>query len=354
MVEPYVLRAFPSWQQAEWDAFIEGRSGGHLLQSWGWGDLKRGANWQPLRLALYTRVGGEMVAAAQVLRRTALHLPPRLGHLAYLPRGPVLDWTATTPDGTPLARLFLLRLRAYLRGQGALALQIEPHLATDAPEAPAALAILRDLGLRLAVPVQPLRTIALDIQSDEETLLAHMKEKWRYNLRLAARKGVEVRAAQSSADLQAWYTLLETTGERDQFGIHTLDYYRKAWDIFVSRAQARLFLAYAGPELLAGIFVTCLAHEAIYLYGASSNARRNLMPNYLLQWEAIRWAREAGARSYDFWGIPATDEADEAMAGVYRFKSGWGGRTISFLGNFQDNYHPHALRLARRFLHDGL
>src|SRR5258707_2574002 len=102
MVEPYVLRAFPSWQQAEWDAFIEGRSGGHLLQSWGWGDLKRGANWQPLRLALYTRVGGEMVAAAQVLRRTALHLPPRLGHLAYLPRGPVLAWTATTPDCTAL------------------------------------------------------------------------------------------------------------------------------------------------------------------------------------------------------------------------------------------------------------
>src|SRR5258707_13006909 len=136
-----------------------------------------------------------------------------------------------------------------------------------------------------------------------------MKEKWRYNLRLAARKGVGVRGAQSSADLQGWYTLLETTGERNQFGIHTLDYYRKAWDIFVSRAQARLFLAYAGPELLAGIFVTCLAHEAIYLYGASSNARRNLMPNYLLQWEAIRWATEAGARSYAFWGISAPDEA---------------------------------------------
>ena len=350
MAEQYVLRALPSSQQAEWDAFVEGHPQGHFLQSWGWGELKTGANWQPLRLAFYIQSTNTLVAAAQVLRRTALHLPPRLGHLAYLPKGPVVDWTATTTDGTPLAQLFLLKLHTYLRGQGALALQIEPHLATDAPASSTALAMLRELGFHQTQAIQPLRTIALDIQPTEEILLAQMKEKWRYNVRLATRKGVEVRPAQSLAELRAWYALLETTGERDQFGIHTLDYYRKAWDIFVPREQARLFLAYADGDLLAGIFVTRLAHEAIYLYGASSNARRNLMPNYLLQWEAIRWARQAGVRSYDFWGIPATNEADEAMAGVYRFKSGWGGHAVSFLGNYQYDYHPQALRLANRLL----
>jgi lipid II:glycine glycyltransferase (peptidoglycan interpeptide bridge formation enzyme) len=220
----------------------------------------------------------------------------------------------------------------------------------EAPESTNALAVLRELGFRQVQPVQPLRTIVLDIQPDEETLLGQMKEKWRYNLRLAARKGVQVRAAQSLEELDSWYSLLDTTGVRDAFGIHTRDYYRKVWEIFVPRGQARLFLAYAQEELLAGIFVTRLGHEAIYLYGASSNARRNLMPNYLLQWEAIRWARQNGARVYDFWGIPATDEPDEAMAGVYRFKSGWGGRAISFLGNYQHDYHPRALRLARRLL----
>lgn len=350
MAARYVLRALPSSQQDRWDAFMEEHVQGHFLQSWGWGELKRGARWQPLRLVLEQEPEEMLVAAAQVLRRTAPGLPPRLGHLAYLPKGPVVDWLAMTPDGLSLARLFLLKLSAFLRRQGALAWQVEPHLTAETTAGQTALALLHDLGFHTTQPVQPLRTIALDLQPDEQTLLAHMKEKWRYNLRLAARKGVEVRVANSLEELRAWYALLETTGERDRFGIHALDYYYKVWKIFVPRSQARLFLAYADEELLAGIFVARLAHEAIYLYGASSNVWRNLMPNYLLQWEAIRWARQVGARSYDFWGIPASDEADEAMVGVYRFKSGWGGCTHSFLGNFQYDYHPHMLRLAYKVL----
>lgn len=350
MVESYVLRALPSSCQAEWDAFVVGHAQGHFLQSWGWGALKAGAHWQPLRLALCQQPEGTIVAAAQILRRTAFHLPPRLGHLAYLPKGPVVDWTATTSDGTSLARLFLLKLRSYLHAQGALAFQLEPHLTCDAPAAQTALTILQELDFRPVQAVQPLRTIALDIQPNEETLLAQMKEKWRYNVRLATRKGVQVRAASTLEELDAWYALLQTTGTRDGFGIHTLAYYRKAWEIFVPRAQARLFLAYADKELLAGIFVTCVAQEAIYLYGASSNLQRNLMPNYLLQWEAMRWARQAGARTYDFWGIPATDNPAEAMVGVYRFKSGWGGQPTSFIGNYQHSYHPQLLHLAQRLV----
>lgn len=347
MPERYTLRPLPALQQEKWDAFVTGHPSGHFLQSWGWGELKAGATWKPLRLILWDALEQRMVAAAQVLQRTAPHLPPRLGHLAYLPRGPVLDWQACTASGESLAQLFLLQLRHFLRRQGALALQIEPDLEAGTPAGQAALACLKELGFRETQPIQPLRTIALDLRPDEETLLAQMKEKWRYNVRLAARKGVEIRVAQTREELLAWYTLLQTTGERDQFGVHTFDYYWRAWDLFVPRQQARLFLAYAGSELLAGIFVSQQAREAIYLYGASSNARRNLMPNYLLQWEAIRWARQAGAHSYDFWGIPPTDEAGEAMAGVYRFKSGWGGRVVSFIGNYEYAYHPLALRVAR-------
>src|ERR1700722_16766459 len=98
MVEKYVLHALPSSHQAEWDTFMEGHPQSHFLQSWGWGELKTGANWHPLRLTLQRSSDNAIIAAAQVLRRTALHLPTRLGHLAYLPKGPVLDWTATTAD----------------------------------------------------------------------------------------------------------------------------------------------------------------------------------------------------------------------------------------------------------------
>ncbi len=349
-MEYFVLRPLLSSQQEEWDAFVCRHCRGHLLQSWGWGEIKAGASWKPLRLALYSGASGEIVAAAQVLRRTAPYMPARLGHLAYVPKGPVLDWRASTEDGESLARLFLRKLRAFLRNQGALALQIEPHLEVGTPAAQAAQAHLRDLDFHETQPVQPLRTILLDIQPGEETLLARMKEKWRYNVRLAARKGVEVRVANTLEELQSWYALLQITSERDHFGIHTFDYYRKVWHVLGPRRQARLFLARAEGELLAGIFVGLLGREAIYLYGASGNARRNLMPNYLLQWEAMRWTREAGASTYDFWGIPATDQADEAMAGVYRFKSGWGGRVVSFIGNYEYTYHPLLMRAARTLL----
>ncbi len=350
MAKHYVLRALPSSQQAAWDAFVNEHPQGHLLQSWGWGELKTSANWQPVRLGLWDERVGEMVAAAQVLQRTVSPIPARVAHLAYIPKGPLLDWSAHTEDGSSLARLFLSEMRAYLRRRGALALHIEPNLELETAEGQAALHCLKELRLRETRHVQPARTITLDLRPDEATLLAQMKEKWRYNVRLAGRKGVEVHSAESAADVDAWYALLETTGERDQFGIHTLEYYRKAWQVLGTRQQARLFLAYAEGELLAGIFVSLMAREAIYLYGASSNARRNLMPNYLLQWEAMRWAKQNGACSYDFWGIPATDEAEEAMAGVYRFKSGWGGRVVRFLGTYEDVYRPLLMSAARRVM----
>lgn len=350
MTRHYTLRTLTASQQPAWDGFVNSLRGGHFLQSWGWGELKERAGWHPLRLALYEEKTQQIVAAAQVLRRTIAHLPPGLGNLAYLPKGPALDWTATLDDGRGLAHFFLCELRDHVRHLGALALQVEPPLEAGTAQAQLALTCFKALNFVPSSPVQPLRTITLDIQPAEEMLLAGMKEKWRYNVRLAARRGVEVRVAQTQAELEAWYALLLTTGARDRFGVHTLDYYRRAWTLFYPRNQACLLLAYAEEELLAGIFVSLCAGEAIYLYGASSNARRNLMPNYLLQWEAIRWAREAGACSYDFWGIPATDAETEDMAGVYRFKSGWGGRVLRFIGNYEYIYRPLALKLARKFL----
>jgi lipid II:glycine glycyltransferase (peptidoglycan interpeptide bridge formation enzyme) len=198
--------------------------------------------------------------------------------------------------------------------------------------------------------IQPLRTIVLDLAPDEQALLAQMKEKWRYNVRLAMRKGVTVRVATSPDDVRAWYAIYQTTCERDQFGIHTLDYYLRVWELLVTTGKMRLLLAEANGTLLAGIFVALFTEQASYLYGASSNEQRQLMPNYLLQWEAIRWARQQGARYYDFWGIPDTDNEDEAMAGVYRFKRGWGGRVVQFVGGQEVVYRPLLMRMARKWL----
>ena len=339
----YVMRIVPSAQREQWDRFVTESAPGHLLQSWGWGELKALAGWSPLRLALYD--GDQVVAAAQVLRRTAPHMPLRAGHLAYIPRGPVIDWSQPA-----LCTSFFSHLTTCLRGQGAIALRMEPELPADAPEVELVVMRMDAMRMHPTSTVQPLRTIVVDLSPTEEALLAQMKEKWRYNVRLAGRKGVTVRAAQSSADVSSWYRLLQTTGARDQFGIHTADYYLNAWNIFAPRDEARLLLAEYDGQLLSGIFVGLFAHQAIYLYGASSNEQRQLMPNYLLQWEAMRWAKQRGAHSYDLWGIPATDAEDEAMAGVCRFKRGWGGRVVQFIGCYEAIYNPLLMQVASKFM----
>ncbi len=270
-----------------WDRFVNGQGQGHFLQSGGWGRLKASAGWHPLRVALWDREREEMVAGALVLRRTMGHMPPRLGHLAYIPRGPVLDWsrqeedgsdsgdggsrmpTRSVPPGSPwLPELFFSQLLPFLRVRGTIALHVELPLIEGEGQCMGARECLSGFGFRPARAVQPGRTILLDLTEDEQRLLANMKEKWRYNIRLAVRKGVQVRVASSKEDVRAWYRLLQITGQRDSFGVHSFDYYWRAWQIFAPCGQGQLLLAEYDGQLLAGIFVGCMARQAIYLYGA--------------------------------------------------------------------------------------
>lgn len=353
MSHRYLLRTVGVEQREEWDRFVSGQTHGHFLQSWGWGEVKESVGWNPLRWVLWDMERQERMAAAQVLCRSAPHLPLRLGHLAYIPKGPVLAWSLqdqAEANHAPVGEALFSQLNAQLRKQGALALQVELPLEAEGEESVAARECMAKMDFHPVRTIQPVRTILLDLSADEETLLAQMKEKWRYNIRLAGRKGVRVRMAQAIKDVRAWYRLLQITSERDRFGIHTFDYYLRAWQVFYPRNQAQLFLAEHDGQLLAGIFVGLMAKRAIYLYGASSNEQRQLMPNYLLQWEAMRWAKGQGATSYDFWGVPETDGEHDPMAGVYRFKSGWGGRIVRFLGNYEHTYHSLAMGLVRRYL----
>jgi lipid II:glycine glycyltransferase (peptidoglycan interpeptide bridge formation enzyme) len=157
-----------------------------------------------------------------------------------------------------------------------------------------------------------------------------MKQKTRYNIRLAQKKGVTVFPTN---DLDTFHQLMQVTGQRDAFGVHSLDYYRRAYDLFHPRGECELFLAKLEGEALGGLMVFARGERAWYFYGASSDRRREVMPTYLLQWEAMRWARSRGCTSYDLWGVPDTDEQAleaqfteraDGLWGVYRFKRGLG------------------------------
>jgi lipid II:glycine glycyltransferase (peptidoglycan interpeptide bridge formation enzyme) len=157
------------------------------------------------------------------------------------------------------------------------------------------------------------------------------------------------------ADLPTFYTLSQLTAARDGFGTHSLAYYRAAFDLF-GPEQVALLLAEFEGEALAGLMVFCQGQDAYYFYGASSNNQRHLMPAYLLQWAAMRWAKARGCTRYDLWGIPhaptATLEAEfeqrsDGLWGVYRFKRGFGGAVVHSPGAFDFVYHPLLYRLYR-------
>jgi len=330
-----------------WDAFTQRFARGHLLQSWAWGQFKARFGWpEPVRLAVIEE--GRLLAGAQLLFRP---LPTGWWTTAYAPKGPLLD-----PAQPQVAEQMLAAIHQVCRRRRAISLKVEP----DWEDSAAAHAWWQERGFRpSAQTVQPRRTVLVDLAPDEDSVLAAMKSKTRYNVRLAARRGIAVRPGTNS-DLPAFYRLLQVTSERNGFGIHTAAYYSEVWRTFSGRDAARLFIAEFQGRPLAGLMAFVWGRQAWYMYGASSDDERQRMPNHLLQWEAMRWAKARGCESYDLWGIPDVDEAQigadvvaaeaagvlsEGMGGLYRFKRGFGGREVRYVGAYDYVYNAPVYRL---------
>ncbi|MGB8646549.1 MAG: peptidoglycan bridge formation glycyltransferase FemA/FemB family protein [Anaerolineae bacterium] len=320
-----------------WDAFVA-QEQGHLLQTSTWGDLKSRFGWQAERWGRFQ--DGALVAGAQVLYRRLL---PGV-ELAYVPRGPV----AADAD-------LMTELRTRVRRRGVFMVKIEPDWLCEDPRN----VVLAQAGWRpSAETIQPSATIRLDLTRDLDALLGAMKPKWRYNIRLADKKGVLVREG-APADLPRFYELTRITAERDRFGIHGAEYYRCAFELLTSRDMVRLLVAEYEGQSLAMIFVTFAGHEAIYLYGASGNEHRNVMPNHALHWKAIQLAKARGCTQYDLWGVPVNVGAGEEQlpGSLYQFKQGFGGAVVQYSGAFDFVTNPvvHTLyQAARRIRRRGL
>ncbi len=324
-----------------WDRFVARHPQAHILQTSPWGELKGSFGWEVGRVALMGREGP--VAGAQVLYR---RLPGRMGCLAYVPRGPLVEW-----EEEETLRRLVEGMAAVARARGAVALTVEPDL-PDGPDWRERMAALGFLPSPLG-SVQPRRTLVVDLTGGEDALLAAMKSKTRYNIRLAARKGVRVREG-TAEDLPAFHRLMAATAARNRFGVHTLAYYQRAFHLFVPRGWAQLFLAEVEGEPVAALMAFALPPRAWYFYGASGDAHREKMPTHLLQWEAMRWARSLGCAEYDLWGVPDEEEdrleaefahRQDGLWGVYRFKRGFGGRLVRTVGAWDLPVRPFPYRL---------
>jgi lipid II:glycine glycyltransferase (peptidoglycan interpeptide bridge formation enzyme) len=189
--------------------------------------------------------------------------------------------------------------------------------------------------------VQPPDTVLLPLDKTEEELLSAMKPKWRYNIRLAEKKGVTVRAA-GAESIESFYKVFMETAARDRIAVHGKDYYKSLLELSAdgSHVKTTLYIAEHEGETLAGIITLFTDTEAVYLYGASSDNKRNLMPAYLLQWTAIQDAKKFGSKVYDFYGIPPTDDEHHPMHGLYRFKTGFGGTVVHRAGSLDMPVKP--------------
>ncbi len=309
-----------------WDAALLTLSQAHILQSWLWGELKGSRNWTPVRFAW--RVNGRVVAAAQVLVLQWGRL--RLG---YIPKGPLLDWA----DGA-LAETVLTQLATYARQRGFLLLKIDPDVRADTDVGSRTSVLLSRLGWHVSFEqIQFRNTMLLDLRPTLDQLMVQMKPKWRYNIHLAARKGVTVRDA-TPDDLPLLCAMYAETAARDGFVIREEAYYRDMWQRFMRAGLAWLLIAEVDVAPIAMAIAFHFGTCVWYMHGASRDAGRGFMPNHLLQWQIIRRAKEAGCTLYDLWGAPDTLEVTDPLWGLYRFKQGFGAAFVPHLGAY--DYTP--------------
>ncbi len=336
----------------QWDAFVKQHSRAYFLQMSEWGALKSEFGWTSQRVAL-TDSTGNLVAGAQILYR---QLPLRLGKLAYIPFGPLVDW-----DNRSLVEALFSAIDQAACQSGAVFMKLEPGYEIDT-------SILQSIGCRPSPQnVQPPRTLILDISGDDDAILKQMNQGTRRNIRKSQKFNVHVRVG-NRADVDSFNRLLHITGERQDFGVHVPIYYEQIYQRFTppsSSIKAALLMAsfqdegMEHPQDLSGVFVFVLGSQSWYLYGASSNQERKRMASFGVQWASIQWAREQGATSYDMYGVPDFEsevlearfaEEHDRLWGVYRFKRGWGGQVVRTVGAWDRIYRKPVYWAYRAYL----
>ena len=324
----------------QWNDFVASSVCCNITQSYEWGELAPHMGAEAMRVGVVDEQG-QLRAAMLILVSRA---PLLRRNYFYAPRGPVIDDPAS-----PALPVMLDFVKGAARKYGAFMLKVEPSVKDgDA----AWLAALRDLDFRPNPYATHVRhEWILDLRPGEQDILAGMKEKWRYNIRLASRKGVTVRKGAGQVDLDTFYRIYETTSERDQFFIHDKKHYEDVMRLYSTndagdeeegeeKERALLLLAEYEGQVIAGIIVLRFGRWSWYMYGASSNEHRNLMPNHLLQWTGMQWAKSHGCWYYNFRGIPDILEEGQELWGVYVFKRGFGGCPVRFLETHDLVYSP--------------
>lgn len=320
------LRLAGPADRARWNAFVAASPGRHFMQAYEWGEVKAPYGWRPLRLLC--EGDGHIRAVAGLLKR-----PVGPFSMCYVPKGPVFEAGA----GPALQVQVLAALVRLARQQRAIYLKVDPDIpaADVARLAPFGEQAFRPSSGQIQMPA----TMLLDVTGTEEELLARMKPKWRYNIRLAEKRGVEI-VPGTQADFPEAYRIYQETGARDGFLVRPYNYCALQWGTYLEAGMAGLWFARYDGQALAVILPVALGTRMWYLFGGSRSLHRNLMPAHLLQWQAMRWGREQGCTEYDMWGAPEVLAEGQPLWGVYLFKQGFGAEYVRWAGAYDRVLRP--------------
>ncbi|MDD2568645.1 MAG: peptidoglycan bridge formation glycyltransferase FemA/FemB family protein [Clostridia bacterium] len=323
--------------KAKFNRFMETHPKGHVLQSWEWGEVKAVTGWKPIRVMVEDEKGSPVAAVSLLKRR----LPAGMGAIFYSPRGPVID-----AENLAAWDVLTQKVKELAHTNKVVFWKSDPDVDIDTELGTTWQKTLQAYGFKAVDKgegfegVQPRYVFRLDIHNDLETLLAACHQKTRYNIRLAAKKGVKIVRNPGREALPIFYKILVETATRDRFLIRPYSYFEGFYDNLKPAGQAELFMAYLDDEPISGTLAFKMGNKAWYIYGASSNKHRNYMPNYLIQWSMIEWAKENNCTMYDFRGVPGDVGKDHPLYGLVKFKRGFGGKYTCFIGEYDLVYRP--------------
>ncbi len=303
--------------------FIESHKKSHFLQSKEWAKVKK--EWKNEFIVIRDKDKKIKGTMSILLRK----VPVINKYIMYAPRGFVCDIhdKETLFNLTQEAKKIAKKYNAFI-------FRLDPDVPNDDEEFRK---IALDLGYKLKSNIkninqviQPKYVFRLNIKDKtEEELLKSFNEKTRYNIRLSARKGVKVREG-SRKDIKIFYNIMRETGKRDSFFIRPIEYFESIWDA-MSSEHVKLLIAEYENEPIAAALPIMYGDKVWYLYGGSTNKYRNLMPNYLLQFEMIKWGVQNNCQIYDFRGVSGFKNESDPQYGIYKFKKGFNGEFIEFV-----------------------
>ncbi len=325
---------------AEYEQFLKNHSKGHFMQSPQWAQLK--SNWK-YEVALERNEKGELIGSVAFLIR---RLPYTKYNIMYAPRGPVCDI-----HNYELLNKLIDDAKEMGKKHNACVIIVDPDVKSEESEY---VKVLNNAGFKGKngknfEGTQPRFVFRLDVKNKSvDELMAEFHSKTRYNIRVALKNGVKVKIEGKEA-AKTFYEIMLETGMRDNFVTRPLSYFENMLDCLGE--NARLYMAYYEGKPIAGTLAARYGNKVWYLYGASSNAYRNVMPNYLLQLEMIRWAVDTGCDIYDFRGVSGDLSPENPLYGLYKFKKGFSGELTEFIGEFELVTKPFVYKSMQKARH---